>query len=140
MPASELISLPLDIVFAAGCLTGFYVLFLPYFKLSWAKDRQTLPLPPGPPTLPLIGYIRGLPKTKAWETYNEWAKKYGLPYEIIKPAHPLTLLEGDIIHVPVFKNHIIILNSSQSVFDLLERRGHLYSSRTRTVMLHELQV
>ncbi|GJJ08744.1 hypothetical protein Clacol_002963 [Clathrus columnatus] len=47
-------------------------------------------------------------------------------------------IPGDIIHIPTFKNHIIVLNSSQPVFDLLERRGNIYSNRMHGVMLHEL--
>ncbi|GJJ09727.1 hypothetical protein Clacol_003951 [Clathrus columnatus] len=79
---------------------------------------KPLSLPPGPPSWPIFGYLPGLPKVKVWEVFNKWAETY-----------------GDIIYVPNFKNHIIILNSAEAIFELLERRGNIYSDRPHMVMM-----
>lgn len=34
-------------------------------------------LPPGPPTLPVIGNLHLMPKNHAWLQYSKWAKQYG---------------------------------------------------------------
>jgi hypothetical protein len=34
-------------------------------------------LPPGPPTLPVIGNLHLMPKSHAWLQYSKWAKQYG---------------------------------------------------------------
>ena len=45
---------------------------------------------------------------------------------------------GDIVHLEVFNQHIIILNSMKAVNDLLEQRSTIYSSRPAAVMTSEL--
>jgi len=77
-----------------------------------AHSRQKLPLPPGPPGLPLIGNALSLPTKKAWKTYAKWGQTYG----------PLTF-------VKLVNRPILIINSVQAAFDLLERRGQIYSDR-----------
>ena len=41
------------------------------------KPKKELPLPPGPPSLPLIGSVHLFPKQKEWLTFNLWGKQYG---------------------------------------------------------------
>ena len=42
------------------------------------RRRSRLPLPPGPPKLPVIGHLLELPGPGAplWETWAEWSEKY----------------------------------------------------------------
>ncbi|KAJ7151250.1 cytochrome P450 [Mycena filopes] len=94
-------------------LLGAVVLYV----LLSRRKRQSAPLPPGPPGLPIIGNMLQLPLEKQWMTYQSWAKQY-----------------GDIVHVSVFGQHIIILNSEETVFDLLERRSAIYSDRPQLTM------
>ncbi len=47
---------------------------------------------------------------------------------------------GDILHVQVLGQHIVVLNSLQSVRDLLEKRSSIYSDRPRFVLLSEMYV
>ena len=48
--------------------------------------------------------------------------------------------QGDVNYVSVVGQPIIVLNSYQAARDLLEKRGSIYSSRPRMVMLTELYV
>lgn len=40
--------------------------------------QRRMALPPGPPSLPIIGNVLQLPREKEWLVYNEWAKIYGM--------------------------------------------------------------
>ena len=45
---------------------------------------------------------------------------------------------GDVIYIHKLGNSMIVLNSAEAVNDLFEKRGALYSSRPRRVMVNEL--
>ena len=47
-------------------------------------------------------------------------------------------ITGDIVHLEVFGQHVIVLNSAKAAKDLFERRSSIYSSRPFAVMLSEL--
>jgi hypothetical protein len=42
------------------------------------RKKRSLPLPPGPKGLPLIGNIFDFPKSHEWEIYAKWSKEFGL--------------------------------------------------------------
>jgi hypothetical protein len=42
------------------------------------RKKRSLPLPPGPKGLPLIGNIFDFPKSHEWEMYAKWSKEFGL--------------------------------------------------------------
>ena len=46
-----------------------------YLRLR--RKRRALPLPPGPPPLPIAGNIRGIDASSPWLTYTKWASLYG---------------------------------------------------------------
>ena len=52
----------------------------------------------------------------------------------------MSSIKGDINYVTVVGQPIIVLNSYRAARDLLEKRGGIYSSRPRMVMLTELYV
>lgn len=86
-----------------------------------ARRRSKPPYPPGPQPHPLWTNVRDVPQDKPWVVYDGWKKKY-----------------GDIIHLQLMNQHLIILNSSEMCIDLLDKRSAKYSDRPRLVMLCEL--
>ncbi|KAF8522564.1 cytochrome P450 [Hysterangium stoloniferum] len=74
--------------------------------------------PPGPKGYPIIGNVLEFPKYTdyPWLTYAEWAKIY-----------------GDLVHVTVLGQSILVLNSYEAAIDLLERRSSIYSDRPTLV-------
>ncbi|GLB41231.1 putative cytochrome P450 family protein [Lyophyllum shimeji] len=85
-------------------------------------SRSSLPLPPGPKKLPLLGNALQMPASRIWETFHKWSKESG----------------SDIIHLDVLGTSIVVLNSEQATLDLFEKRATIYSSRPHFVMAGEL--
>ncbi|KAG8886909.1 hypothetical protein FRB98_000784 [Tulasnella sp. 332] len=64
-------------------------------------------LPPGPPTKPLLGNILEFPRDNAHFQFTEWAKTY-----------------GEIFSLKIATGTVVILNSAQSVRDVMESKGN----------------
>ncbi|KDQ56873.1 hypothetical protein JAAARDRAFT_194818 [Jaapia argillacea MUCL 33604] len=77
--------------------------------------------PPGPRALPLAGNVLDIPMMHMWLAATKWAKEF-----------------GNIVYLHVFGLGIIFLNDSETAFDLMEKRGAIYSDRPHLVMLSEL--
>lgn len=78
------------------------------------KTKSSLPLPPGPKPLPLIGNVHQAPKSHAWRTYLQWSKDY-----------------GPVVHVNMLGQSVVILSSSEVAHDILAKRGAAFSDRPR---------
>jgi len=76
------------------------------------KKKDPLPLPPGPPGLPIVGNSFQIPLINPWRKQAEWTKQYG-------PIYRLKL----------GKDTVIVLGTQQAAKDLLEKRSKIYSSR-----------
>ncbi|KAJ7811372.1 cytochrome P450 [Mycena leptocephala] len=87
------------------------VLFKFFSKRLWQRSSD-LPFPPGPSPRPVIGNARELPTKLPWLTYKEWGLQY-----------------GDLVHASALGQHIIIINSVKTAFELFEKRSHIYSDR-----------
>ncbi|KAJ7235516.1 cytochrome P450 [Mycena rebaudengoi] len=90
--------------------------------ICYRSSKSKLPLPPGPPKLPLVGNLFDMPPEFEWKTYMKWSKQYN----------------SDIIHLDVAGSSIIVLNSVEAANDLLLTRSAIYSGRARMPMINEL--
>ncbi|KAJ7347389.1 cytochrome P450 [Mycena albidolilacea] len=112
--------MPLDLQGAILCASlAFGLVF--YHALS-RRSRSTLPLPPGPRKLPLVGNLLDIPADLAWEKYMEWSKEYN----------------SDIIHLNLAGQSVIVLSSLEATEALLEKRSALYSDRSELHMVNGL--
>ncbi|KAG9126920.1 hypothetical protein FRC07_001384 [Ceratobasidium sp. 392] len=94
-------------------------LFVVHRLLRRADPCASLPLPPGPPSYPLIGQILSMPSEVQQEEFHKMSKTLG----------------SDIISLSFFGMTIIALNSAESATELLEKRANIYSNRLKPVML-----
>ncbi|KAJ6564499.1 cytochrome P450 [Mycena capillaripes] len=84
--------------------------------------HHKLPLPPGPPKLPLVGNLFDVPSTHQWKLYARWSKQY----------------DSDIIHLDLAGTSVIVLSSFEATDALFEKRSSLYSDRGDFTMVREL--
>ncbi|KAJ5583990.1 uncharacterized protein N7459_003790 [Penicillium hispanicum] len=116
--------LPLDPT-SPYLLVGFPLLVV---SLGWlfrlilhTGSASKLPLPPGPPGLPVIGNLLQAPKGNPWEKYKEWSDKYG-PMMTIKNGTAVT----------------IVITSYELVSTLLEKNNSVFSSRPVPVVIDRI--
>ena len=98
----------------------FVVFALALYRLS-KLGRRAKGLPPGPPTLPIIGNLHQIPKERAHLQFQKWAQEYGPIYSLIMGSRV-----------------IIVLSSDQAVKDLLDKRSGIYSSRPEMYLGHKI--
>ncbi|EMD37285.1 hypothetical protein CERSUDRAFT_94290 [Gelatoporia subvermispora B] len=92
---------------------------------AWLFRRQhssRLPLPPGPPRLPILGNALDVVANGASQAYLKMGQKLG----------------SDIICLDAMGMHLVILNSREAATDLLEKRSTIYSDRPWMTMICEL--
>ncbi|KAH9167840.1 cytochrome P450 [Lactarius sanguifluus] len=93
------------------------------YLLLQRRRRPSLPFPPGPKGLPLIGNLRDLPNEPgSWLKYEKLGRDIG----------------SDILHLELFGMHLVVLNSEKASNDLLEKRSSIYSDRPQLKTLTEL--
>ncbi|CAE6467135.1 unnamed protein product [Rhizoctonia solani] len=96
---------PILLVVGVGIVAG-------YLALHKSRSRR-LPLPPGPPSYPIIGQLLSMPTSSQGRAFMDLSAQ----------------LNSDIISFSVFGTTIIVLNSNKAANDLLEKRSNIHSGR-----------
>ncbi|KAL1742772.1 cytochrome P450 [Schizophyllum fasciatum] len=84
------------------------------------RRRRDLPLPPGPPGLPIVGNILLMNPDKGWEEFEQWSKIY----------------DCDLISLGGLGQRMIVANTYSSAKAILERLN--MSDRPRSMSMGEL--
>ncbi|KAF8917174.1 cytochrome P450 [Mucidula mucida] len=85
------------------------------------RRRSSLPLPPGPRRLPIVGNLFNRPIYNTWLTYTDWRTRY-----------------GDIVSMEVLGQPVIIVNSAKGAAELFEKRSSNYADRPPFHMANDL--
>ncbi|KAF5366012.1 hypothetical protein D9758_006591 [Tetrapyrgos nigripes] len=114
-------------------LNTLYLLAIPVLLIIYnicgyllRRPGQKLPYPPGPRSLPIIGSLFDVltPRTGLdthWAIYRDIGNTY----------------HSDVLHIDIFGDHTVVLNSAKAAEELLERRSGIYSSRPTMYMANE---
>ncbi|KAG8164286.1 hypothetical protein KVR01_006204 [Diaporthe batatas] len=114
-----LVTMPgLNLLIPLALCAGLYLLVHRIRQLG----RPPKGLPPGPPTLPVLGNIHQLSLETGHKQMTEWAKEYGSMY---------TLMMGP-------NQPVIVVSDEQKIRDLLVKRGSNFSSRPDHYMAHNV--
>ena len=101
------------------------------------KKYSPLPLPPGPPALPLIGNLLDVP-TNGAPGFHDLCTKYGMSipgFPCIVWISSRPFIPGDIVYLNVAGKPMIILGSQEVALDILDKRSSNYSDRAASVMV-----
>ncbi|GAB1319456.1 hypothetical protein MFIFM68171_09666 [Madurella fahalii] len=80
--------------------------------LFFSVGRRDPRLPPGPPTLPVIGNLHQIPTKRTHLKFAEWAKQY-----------------GEIFSLKVGPGTSIVISSPRLIKQLVDKKSNLYSRR-----------
>lgn len=108
-------------------------------KSQYYSKSRGLPLPPGPPGLPFLRNLLDIPTYKPWIKFTEWEKQFGLhrPKPDLDCDNTHDLL-GDMVYVEALGRGILVLNTLDTVVDLLNGKADVYSDRPTFVMVGEM--
>ncbi|KAI0631566.1 cytochrome P450 [Trametes polyzona] len=97
---------------------GVVVAFSILLRAYRARSKKTLPLPPGPRPLPLLGNIFDFPKKHLGPEFHKLPQKY-----------------GEVVSLKALGLSIILLDTHEAACGLLEKRSANYSHRPHLVMV-----
>jgi hypothetical protein len=97
----------------------------------WLKlmSKKTPRLPPGPPSIPLLGHMFSFPRNHQEIAFHELGKLYGMFLCKMKTMIDVHPVEGDVIHLRAMGKSFVVLNSVKAATDLLDKRSNNYSER-----------
>ncbi|KAH7915196.1 cytochrome P450 [Hygrophoropsis aurantiaca] len=99
-----------------GGLAGVICLALLVSRIR--KSASSLPLPPGPPSIPFLGNVIGLKPDTVWLSYTEWAVKY-----------------GEIMYTTTLNQRVLVISSERVATDLMDKRSNIYSDRLQMALV-----
>ncbi|RDX44595.1 CyP450 monooxygenase [Lentinus brumalis] len=101
--------------------SSWFLVAVPALAFLWwviaGSSRAGLPLPPGPPRLPIIGNALDVPTKNMEATFRAMNEQY-----------------GDVVHLDALGQPMIVLGSHEAAVDLLEKRSANYSDRSISTM------
>ena len=99
------------------------------------SGKSTLPLPPGPPPLPVIGNLLDVPMKNMEAEYHDLSRKYGVFREAIS-IYPTdnASMTGDVVYLNACGQSIIVLGTHEAATELLEKRSSNTSDRLFSTM------
>ena len=98
-------------MYSAASVLALAVVTVLAIRLLRVGRRRT-GLPPGPPTIPILGNAHLLPKRDIHLQFQKWAEEYGPVYSLV-----------------VGTKTMIVLSSGEAVKELLDKRSAIYSDR-----------
>lgn len=104
-------------------LTNLAIVAVAAFLVQRFLSRMSkAPLPPGPMGLPLIGNVLDMPAEEQWKTFAKWGETY-----------------GDLIAINILLGQpIIIANTAEEAYNILDKKSSIYSNRAIMPMAGEL--
>jgi hypothetical protein len=104
------------------------------------RRRNTrLPYPPGPKGYPVIGNVLDIPQDiPLWKAAMSMAGKYSewLAFAVRVCGLTPVYVDSDVLYLNMLGADHIILNSSEAISDLLDKRSAIYSGRVRGFWIH----
>jgi hypothetical protein len=130
-------------IFDAGPAFYFATLAFALVGLLWLRkyraNRSHLPLPPGPPSLPIVGSIFSFDDpTRPWQNFDAWKSTYG-GHDLVFGCNLVRSNSschspGDIIYARLFNTPVIVVNSEEVAKDLFEFRSAIYSDKSQSIV------
>jgi len=103
------------------------------------RRNARLSYPPGPKGYPLIGNVLDIPQdVPLWKAlmsvaakHSEWTAFEAHVYELMFGS-----VDSDVLYLNLLGADHVVLNSSEAISDLLDKRSAIYSGRVRSFWIH----
>jgi len=111
--------------------------------LFWIRQllgaKSSLPLPPSPKGIPVIGNLLDLAGDEVHVTCRDWSRQFGmLPLSGSFSLHSPVYAGDDTISLNILGNTMVVLNSAKAISDIFDKRGSNYSDRPDMPMIVDL--
>ncbi|KAJ1306466.1 hypothetical protein OPQ81_007469 [Rhizoctonia solani] len=141
---STLISEEMSSVSQTTFIAAIVATILFTIRRRWKSSSSVLPLPPGPPSYPLIEQLLSMPLASEHTVFDKMGKDIQSSFAVKNSRKSLLTTYvtyvrriGDVISLSMLGNTIVVLNSAQAAIDLLEKKSLIYSDRVCPPMLLE---
>lgn len=124
---------------SVGVVATLFLLFAFVLAVRGSQPRRLHP--PGPAPERLFGNARQIPNLYPWLWYTELSKTYGDALKLSSfSIIMLTLRVGDVIYVSALGQPMLVLNSLQSIGDLMQKKSSIFGGRPYLAMITDLCV